>query len=601
MSQSKTKLLELINSSNFPPIPLTDANVVLGAPVANDGGARWNTSISVTAKPGQGFTGSRTLFYRRLDLAILPVLSFPAANALDAQSLLNLLNLHSGAELELEDLQDFTIPAVGPGASASCTLVAAVGSLRWIGQQTITLAGAMVDCDPPAAVPTLRVSDWWVTLNRFCFTLDANPYGGMFVQHRYEGLTKLDEAGSVLWRKTFVSATYTDYAPQSLQMKNYQQNELCILTASQGGNGVIALVALDSTSGEAAWSRVLPAPAELTNYGAFDTHGGCIYLGANVIEGAGANRSAALVKLRQDGTIGWQQQLKSQSSSYYTTTEAVVTDSQENSYVLAVESGRVSAASLVKFDKYGALQWQHTYDGTVSGYYRLALHPSGDVVLSAMSINNTFSLVSRLSAADGSVLWSTAVTPIGAAADFGSPSYTSAITGLVCDDQGAVYLQTNTSVHKLDASGAELWSMQADVNGDITHQNAGLGGPTQTLSVRQGVLYTSWTDNNDSGSPCTIALALPLDGSAGEGAYLFSSGRTLNLMPNTLQQLGAASPALSVSGSALPLLLTSAALTIQAGDILTVDDSDPTWGLPQSLPTPPALLAVSSAQIVVNP
>lgn len=138
---SKQLLLDLINSTNYPTVPLSVANVELLNVQPVTGSAQWNTSVNVSAIAGAGYTGARTLYYRRLDLAVLANQSFSVSAAATPQALLDALNAATSADLGLEDLQSFVVPTPAAGSSQLCNLAADPGSYRWIGEVAVTIVG----------------------------------------------------------------------------------------------------------------------------------------------------------------------------------------------------------------------------------------------------------------------------------------------------------------------------------------------------------------------------------------------------------------------------------------------------------------------------
>lgn len=155
MTQSKTKLLELINNTNFPPIPITEENVeLLDVQPATGGGASWNTRVTAQAVAEKDYTGVRTLFYRRLNLSLLGEgRIFSTDTVGTTQELLDQLNAATGAWLDLADLEAFVLPQPAPGESANLTLVAKADSFGWIGQVSFQL-------NAPAVAPiSVSISD----------------------------------------------------------------------------------------------------------------------------------------------------------------------------------------------------------------------------------------------------------------------------------------------------------------------------------------------------------------------------------------------------------------------------------------------------------
>lgn len=141
MTQSKIKLLELINNANYPIVPLSELNVELNdVTPASGGGAAWNTRVTCMAIPDRGYQGSRTLFYRRLALSVIGSGVRISMTGIDTpQALLDALNTTYGAWLDLEDLQAFELPTFTDTDPINFTLTAAAGSYGWTGSITLVL------------------------------------------------------------------------------------------------------------------------------------------------------------------------------------------------------------------------------------------------------------------------------------------------------------------------------------------------------------------------------------------------------------------------------------------------------------------------------
>lgn len=110
---SRLKIFQALTAENPPPIPFNDETVTLSDPTPsvdpNPGqGDEWNTKITVTAKPGSGYTGSVDVYYRRNDLrkfegtaSLVQECRFTTDTFLDA------LNRCQTVALGWEDLEPF--------------------------------------------------------------------------------------------------------------------------------------------------------------------------------------------------------------------------------------------------------------------------------------------------------------------------------------------------------------------------------------------------------------------------------------------------------------------------------------------------------------
>lgn len=139
MTQSKTRLLALINGSNFPLHHLDDTNVQLLAPQPAAGGARYNTNVQVRAVTGQGYTGEREFFYRRIDLQDVGLVVLDTNGLATAQELLDQLNSQYATFLDLADLEEFVLPELTDEAG-ELTLQARADSLGWTGSLVVQLS-----------------------------------------------------------------------------------------------------------------------------------------------------------------------------------------------------------------------------------------------------------------------------------------------------------------------------------------------------------------------------------------------------------------------------------------------------------------------------
>lgn len=129
---SRDQVLALINRDNG--LNFTFQLIEFATP-QYFGGDR-NTSLEVTAIPGQGLTGSVTVTYNRLDLGLLFQDNPPAVvgNQVDTSTkLADLMNDTYGLMLEEEDI------VVEPINGSTHLLKAAPGSYAWIGEVVVQI------------------------------------------------------------------------------------------------------------------------------------------------------------------------------------------------------------------------------------------------------------------------------------------------------------------------------------------------------------------------------------------------------------------------------------------------------------------------------
>ena len=132
------ELLQLVNTANGRSYTLSQ--VQFGAPAVIDGAqaGQANTTITISGIEGAGYTGSKALTYKRLDLGTQftghSLSSQGPDTAGTLQEVLDDIFAQTGVRIEPEDLSngsavDFTQPTI--------TLTAAVGSLKWLGSVTV--------------------------------------------------------------------------------------------------------------------------------------------------------------------------------------------------------------------------------------------------------------------------------------------------------------------------------------------------------------------------------------------------------------------------------------------------------------------------------
>lgn len=141
-------VVALINRENS--ASLTTSLVSLGAPtvIATDK----NTSVVVSAVQGSGYKGTQTVTYNRLDLDDIVTTAgleakFPLGDATTISQLISEFNTLYGVNLSTDDFVDGPLPEFtgALGEEHTFQLEAAVGSLAYIGEVTVTVVGNDID------------------------------------------------------------------------------------------------------------------------------------------------------------------------------------------------------------------------------------------------------------------------------------------------------------------------------------------------------------------------------------------------------------------------------------------------------------------------
>lgn len=148
---SKVVVLDLINTDNSKGI--TYGVVDIGLPTVNSTGLL-NTSVTLTAKVGSGFTGSQTFKYNRLHLntAILVPsgkdATFNLGDSTRIADIIPQLNALLNINLGVEDFVDGDLPTFTggiPNETHDVQVVAKADSLAYIGSLTFQLRSDEID------------------------------------------------------------------------------------------------------------------------------------------------------------------------------------------------------------------------------------------------------------------------------------------------------------------------------------------------------------------------------------------------------------------------------------------------------------------------
>lgn len=148
-----TELLALVNTANG--TNYDASHVAFAAPAVVDHNGK-NTSIVVTGKAGGGRTGSKTLYYTRLDLAQQftghPLTSSgPATGGTLAEVLADIATA-TGVSIDAGDLSNAADVDFSAG---TVTLTAKADSLKWVGSVVVTLTTDAIDINSELTVDEL--------------------------------------------------------------------------------------------------------------------------------------------------------------------------------------------------------------------------------------------------------------------------------------------------------------------------------------------------------------------------------------------------------------------------------------------------------------
>lgn len=135
-------LLDQINEDNSR--SFTTALLTFNAAAADSSGAK-NTKVTATAANGSGYTGTRDIFYNRVDLSTVPGsrgVTFQVGDAVNLSDLLPEINTLYGLAMTTADFTDAAIPAfpgVAPHETQTINMVATDAAVLWSGTLTLTI------------------------------------------------------------------------------------------------------------------------------------------------------------------------------------------------------------------------------------------------------------------------------------------------------------------------------------------------------------------------------------------------------------------------------------------------------------------------------
>jgi hypothetical protein len=141
----KQIILDLINEKN-PSLGLTEELVTFGAPAVYSGAENRNTKLTLAAvEPSSGYSGSRDIFYNRVDISVVPGTRskvFSLGNAVNISDLIPEINARYGINLTADDYTDAALPTFTdqvPGEEKDFTITITAGSLVWTNSVTLQL------------------------------------------------------------------------------------------------------------------------------------------------------------------------------------------------------------------------------------------------------------------------------------------------------------------------------------------------------------------------------------------------------------------------------------------------------------------------------
>lgn len=265
----------LVNAANagLAGNPASASNITLGTPTVISAGGD-NTSLTLTAIPGHGYTGVDTVTYNRLDIAavftalgVTPTLN-GGSGYLNASDLLAPLKTAYGLNLQASDIVD---GAIGAGAYPfSYNLVMAAGSLAYTGSVAVTLQNAAASL---AAHPRLMMDTPTVTRMASDVTSSAPEYtalkslvdtylNGVVNYPDQEQYPNIPDIGS-----GYQGESYIIYLVSTCLVYLALKQSDPTAALPYGQKGVAILMAMSQTSGVHQWPPATDDGYGIRNYG----------------------------------------------------------------------------------------------------------------------------------------------------------------------------------------------------------------------------------------------------------------------------------------------------------------------------------------------
>lgn len=155
-------VLDLINTDNSTSLTLGLVDFGLPTVTAGENPAK-NTTLTVTAKAGSGYTGSQVVEYNRVSLDTIPVIAakpatYQLGDATKIADLIEEINAMYGIKMVPADYVDGDLPTFEglPNEEHTVQLVAAADSLIYIGSLVLTLKAADIELSSVITVTALN-------------------------------------------------------------------------------------------------------------------------------------------------------------------------------------------------------------------------------------------------------------------------------------------------------------------------------------------------------------------------------------------------------------------------------------------------------------
>lgn len=561
MTQSKTKLYELINNSSFPAVAIGDDNVELVElqPVA--GGQQYNTRVTVRALTNHGYQGERAVFYKRIPLDVLGELTLDASDWSVPQDVLDTLNTQYRCFIDLEDLESFVLPDLSLGV-ADLVLTALPSSYAWLGALTLHLhSGEIPDCHGPLLpFPSLQNYNWWTTVDRVSGPMFANRYGGVLMLPDNNAFANaLSDQGNFLWAEQFISTQYPDgiFIDSAAA---YQDQWVVGLEIGNGDNWVFALAWLNPATGAVLRSLFFDTnPTDYEGVYQIAPVDGCVFVAAYDYPSNDVGETAVIFKVRLDGSVSWQKRLSAASIEGAMTEPALITARGDDNVYVLIQETTTNQWWVVKYAGKGVLMWQRQLADVQRAVNMHALG-DGSLVLAVKNVVTGDTLVMRLDPATGAELWCKAI-----GGGF-------AVTDVATDASDQIYVMTEGILFKLDTDGTEVWSRSLElINTHSVTYNF------DSMEVRDANVYLTLCDNE---TQTTVVFNLPTNGT-GVGLFNIPDSQVLIGVNETDYLSDAAGVIANTAGA---LTETEADVTASEGDIQAVPlDPAPNWTTPRAL------------------
>lgn len=133
------RIVDMIDEKNKPVFPLTRTNIAFEN-VTSDPEEKWNTRVTVSARPTGEYVGSVNIYYTRTNMIELgPTLEYMQEDLFTLQALCDIINKDKNCQMTPEDLTLTELPAMESGVVKTFALSAISTSLVWLGNVQVSL------------------------------------------------------------------------------------------------------------------------------------------------------------------------------------------------------------------------------------------------------------------------------------------------------------------------------------------------------------------------------------------------------------------------------------------------------------------------------